>query len=111
MDKKKGFNAQLDLLDKQHKFITLRSLTGYDYKSLMHRSSILEKLYLIYENFCCKYTQKATPQYRKEGPSFTNTSITRCQECGGVFFLEDGSAELTCVNCGRIEILDGTAFT
>ena len=26
------------------------------------------------------------------------------------FLLENGSAELTCVNCGRIEILDGTAF-
>ena len=27
-----------------------------------------------------------------------------------MFSLKDGSAELTCVNCGRIEILDGTAF-
>ena len=26
------------------------------------------------------------------------------------FSLEEGSAELVCVNCGRIEILDGTAF-
>ena len=29
---------------------------------------------------------------------------------GGAFSLKNGSAELTCVNCGRIEILDGTAF-
>ena len=28
----------------------------------------------------------------------------------GAFSLKDDSAELTCVNCGRIEILDGTAF-
>ena len=33
-----------------------------------------------------------------------------CQDCGGQFSLKEGSAELTCVNCGRIEILDGTAF-
>ena len=28
----------------------------------------------------------------------------------GAFSLKNGSAELTCINCGRIEILDGTAF-
>ena len=42
MDKKKKLNAHLDLLDKQHKFIILRSLTGYDYKSQMHHSNMLE---------------------------------------------------------------------
>ena len=50
MDKKKKLNAHLDLLDKQHKFIILRSLTGYDYKSQMHRSNMLEKSHQIYEN-------------------------------------------------------------
>ena len=34
--------------------------------------------------------------------------IKACQECGGAFSLESGSAEHTCVKCGRIEILDGT---
>ena len=42
--------------------------------------------------------------------NFTNKKIQSCQDCGGKFSLKDGSAELTCVNCGRIEILDGTAF-
>ena len=41
---------------------------------------------------------------------FTNKNMKPCQDCGGKFFLEDGLAERTCVNCGRIEILDGTAF-
>ena len=41
---------------------------------------------------------------------FTNKNIKSCQDCGGKFSLEDGSAELTCVNCGLIEILDSTAF-
>ena len=36
--------------------------------------------------------------------------IKSCQDCGGSFSLKDDSAELTCINCGRIEILDGTAF-
>ena len=40
MDKKKKFKAQLDLLDKQHKFVILRSLTGFNYESQMHRSNI-----------------------------------------------------------------------
>ena len=42
--------------------------------------------------------------------NFTNKKIQSCQDCGGKFSLKEGSAELTCVNCGRIEILDGTAF-
>ena len=40
----------------------------------------------------------------------TNKKIQSCQDCGSKFSLKDGSAELICVNCGRIEILDGTAF-
>ena len=110
MDEKKEFNAQLDLLDKQHKFIILRSLTGYDYKSQMHRSGILERLYLIYENICFATGEKASQQYHEEKPTFTNERIKACQKCGGAFSLKSGSAKLTCVNCGRIEILDGTAF-
>ena len=61
MDKKKKLNAHLDFLDKQHIFIILRSLTGYDYKSQMHRSYMLEKLYLIYENLCFAM-EKRLPQ-------------------------------------------------
>ena len=110
MDEKKEFNAQLDLLDKQHKFIILRSPTGYDYQSQMHRSNMLEKLYLIHENLCFATGEKAAQQYREEKPAFTNERIKACQECGGAFSLKSGSAELTCANCGRIEILDGTAF-
>ena len=45
--------------------------------------------------------------------NFTNKKIQSCQDCrqdSCQDSLNDGSAELTCVNCGRIEILDGTAF-
>ena len=41
---------------------------------------------------------------------FTNKKMKACQDSGDEFSLKKDSAELTCVNCGRIEILDGTAF-
>ena len=41
---------------------------------------------------------------------FTNKKIKSCQDCGGDVSLKDDSAELTCVNCRRIEIVEGTAF-
>ena len=69
---------------------------------------MLEKLYLIYENLCFATGEKASPQYHEKKPAFTN--IKACRECGGAFSLKSGSAELTCVNCGGIEILDGTAI-
>ena len=76
----------------------------------MRCSSILERLYLIYENLCFATGGKAVQQYHEEKPAFINERIIACQECGGVFSLKSGSAELTCMNFGRIEILDGTAF-
>ena len=75
MVEKKEFNAQLDLLDKQHKFIILRSLTGYNYKSQMHRPNMLERLYLINKNLCFATREKAAQQYHEEKPSFTNKRI------------------------------------
>ena len=42
--------------------------------------------------------------------NFTNKKIQSCQDCGGKFSLKEGSTELTCVNCARIEVLDGPAF-
>ena len=76
----------------------------------MRRSSILERLYLIYKNLSFATGGKAAQQYHEEKPAFTNERIKACHECGGAFSLKSGSAELTCMNCGRIEIFDGTAF-
>ena len=50
------------------------------------------------------------PYRERKHIDFTNKKIKSCQDCGGAFSLKDGSAELTCVNCGHVEILDGTAF-
>ena len=77
----------------------------------MHRSMLLEKLQHIHENLCFKSKTKPPNPYREMWPiDFTNKNIKSCQDCGGKFSLEEGSAELVCVNCARIEILDGNAF-
>ena len=72
---------------------------------------ILENLQHIHENLCFESRIKPSNTYRAMRPTdFTNKKIKAFQDCCDVFSLKDGSAELTCVNCGRIEILDGTAF-
>ena len=77
----------------------------------MHRSMLLEKLQHIHENLCFESKIKPPNPYREMRPiDFTNKKIQSCQDCGGKFSLEEGSAELVCANCTRIEILNGTAF-
>ena len=72
---------------------------------------ILENLQHIHESLCFESGIRPSNPYRRMRPiNFTNKKIQSCQDCGDVFSLKDGSAELTCVNCGCIEILDGTAF-
>ena len=111
MDASNKFKNQLDCIDKQHNFIILRSPHGGNYETEMNHSMILEKLHHIYESLCFTTGTKASKPYRKKEPiDFTNKKIKSCQDCGGSFSLKDDSAERTCVNCGRIEILDGTAF-
>ena len=111
MDSKKKYKKQLDDIDKQHKFIILRTLNGGNYETEMTRSMILENLHHIYESLCFATGTMASKPYReRKHIDFTNKKIKSCQDCGGAFSLKNGSAELTCVNCGRIEILDGTAF-
>ena len=111
MTKNKQYINQLNCINKQHNFIVLRTLYGNDYETEMHRSMLLEKLQHIHENLCFELEIRPSNPYREMWPiDFTNKNIKSCQDCGGKFSLEVGSAELTCVNCGRIEILDGTAF-
>ena len=72
----------LDDIDKQHPMI-------------------LENLHHIYESLCLTKGIKASKPYRKRKPiDFTNKKIKSCQDCG----------ELFCIKCGRIKIIDGTAF-
>ena len=49
----------------------------------------------------------ASKPYRKSMPI---EKLNHAKTVGARFLLKDDSAELTCINCGRIEILDGTAF-
>ena len=111
MDVSKKYKKQLDDIDKQHNFIILRTLHSGNYETEMNRSMILENLHHIYESLCFATGTMASNPYReRKHINFTNKKMKSCQDCGGVLSLKDGSAELTCINCGRIEILDGTAF-
>ena len=105
------YKAQLNSINKQHSFIILRSLHGGNYETEMNRSRILEKPHHIYESLCFESGIRPSKPYIEMWPiDLTNKKIKSCQDCGDEFSLKDDSAELTCVNCGRIEILDGTAF-
>ena len=111
MDKNNKYKKHLDYIDKQHNFIILHSLQSGNYETEINRSMILENLQHIHESFCFESGIRASNPYRGMQPiDFTNKKIKACQDCGGVLSLNNDSAELTCVNCGRIEILDGTAF-
>ena len=79
MDSKKKYKEQLDDIDKQHKFIILRTLHGGNYETEMNRSMILEKLHHIYESLCLAKGVKASRPYRKRKPiDFTNKKIKSC---------------------------------
>ena len=61
MDEKKEYNAQLDLIDKEHKFIILRSLNVCAYEVEMHRSQLSRRLFIIYESLCHTTGKKGHP--------------------------------------------------
>ena len=105
MTKNQQYMKLLNCINNQHNFIVLRALYGDDYETEMHRLILLEKLQHIHENLRFESGIKPSNNYREMWPiDFTNKNIKSCQDCGGKFSLEDGSAELTCVNCARIEI-------
>ena len=73
MDTNKKYKKQLDDIDKQHKFIILRTLHSGNYETEMNRSMILEKLHHIYESLCFTKGIKASKPYRKRKTiDFTN---------------------------------------
>ena len=111
MDANKKYKKHLDDIDKQHKFIISAYTSWRNYETEMNRSMILENLHHIYESLCVTKGIKASKPYRKRKPiDFTNKKIKLCQDCVGSFCLRNTCAELFCVKCGRIELIDGTAF-
>ena len=109
MDVNKRYKKKLNSIDKQRNFIILRTLHGRNYETEMNRSMLPEKLYYIYENLCFTTGVKASKPYKeKKTLAFTNKKIKSCRICGGI--LTEDSAELTCVNCSGIELIDGTIF-
>ena len=111
MAKNNKDKKQLNWINKQHNFIVLRALYDEGYETEMKRSMLLEKLQHIHETLCLKSGKSPLRPYKERRPiECINKKIQSCQDCGDKFSLENGSAELTCLNCGRIENLDGTAF-
>ena len=96
MTKNQQYLKQLNCINNQHNFIVLRALHGSDYETEMHRSMLLEKLQHIHENICFESGIRPPNPYREMWPiDFRNKKIQSCQDCGGKFSLEEGSAELT----------------
>ena len=111
MTKNKQYLNQLNCINKQHNFIVLRALYNEYYEAEIKRSMLLEKLQQIHETLCLKSGKSPSKPYKEMRPkNFANKKLQSCQDCGFKFSLENNSAELTCLNCGRLEILDGTAF-
>ena len=64
MDVNKKHKQELNSINKQHKFIFLRSLHDGDYKTEMKRSMLLENLQHIHENLCFESGIKPSKPYR-----------------------------------------------
>ena len=73
MNSKKKYKEQLDYINKQQKFIILRTLHGGNYETEMNRSMILENLHHICESLCFATEIKASKPYReRKHIDFTN---------------------------------------
>ena len=104
MAKNKKNKKELNSINKQHNFIVLRVLYAGNYEAEMNHSMLPEKLQHIHENLCFESRISTSKSFIKMRTiNVTNKKIQSCQDCGGKFSLEDGSAELTCVNCGPLK--------
>ena len=100
----KKIKKELNSINKQHNFIVLRVLYAGNYEAEMNHSMLPEKLQHIHENLCFESRISTSKSFIKMRTiNVTNKKIQSCQDCGGKFSLEDGSAELTCVNCGPLK--------
>ena len=86
MDSKKKYKKQLDDIDKQHKFIILRTLNGGNYETEMNRSMILENFHHIYESLCFATGTMASKPYReRKHIDFTNKKKNHAKTVGAHF--------------------------
>ena len=82
----KNTKKQLDDIDKQHKFIILRTLYSGNYETEMNRSMILENLVHIYESLCFATGTMASKPYRGRRPiEFTKIKKNHAKTVGAHF--------------------------
>ena len=95
LDRGHKYTKQLNKLDKQHKFVLLRSTYGGNYDAEMRRSLLVDRLFLIYE------TLHPRPVARLDTKplSTPNDKMECCPSCKGKFILLQDTGELCCTRC------------
>ena len=106
LDRGHKYTTQLNKLDKQHKFVLLRSTYGGNYETEMRRSLLVDRLFLIYE----KLSPRPLVRLDTKTLSTSNDKLECCPNCKGKFILLQDTAELCCTQCGRLKAIFGTIF-
>ena len=83
LDSNHKYAAQLNELNKQHKFVLLRFTYGGDYKTEMRQSLLVDRLFLIYEKL------HPEPVVRLDTHPIAphNDRLECCPSCKGTFVL------------------------
>ena len=106
LDRGHKYATQLNKLDKQHKFVLLRSTYGGNYETEMRRSLLVDRLFLMYE----KLSPRPLVRLDSKPLSTPNDRLECCPSCKGKFILLQDAAELCCTRCGRLETIFGAIF-
>ena len=100
------YTKKLNKLDKQHKFVLLRSTYGGNYETELRRSLLVDRLLLIYE----KLHPGPVARLDTKPIATPNDKMKRCPNCKGKFILLRDTGELCCTRCGRLEAIFGAIF-
>ena len=106
LDRGHKYAKQLNEIDKQHKFVLLRSTYGGHYDAEMRQSLLVDRLFLMYE----KLHPSPIAKLDTKPISTPNDRLECCPSCKGKFILLQDTAELCCTRCGRLEALFGAVF-
>ena len=106
MDRDHIYAKQLNEMDKQHKFVPLRSAYGGNYEIEMRRSLLVDRLFLIYENL----HPRPVARLDTKPISTPNDKLERCPSCKGKFIPFQDTSELCCTQCGRLQAIFGAIF-
>ena len=106
LDRNQKYAKQLNKLDKQHKFVLLRSTYGGNYDAEMRQSLLVDRLFLI----CEKLSPRPIARLDTKPLLTPNDRLKRCPNCKGKFILLQDTGELCCTQCGLLEAIFGAIF-